>query len=497
VTTTTVIATTRDVGDTPGTSTIPDTAAFDTAGISVPALAGAGLTDATFTPGGAWGGALAPAFEAAPDPAFTLVPTPAPELSDPPSPEHPPSSEHGVRGRRWLQPALLACVTAAVVVAVALVERPLPALSLRRSIPTSLPVAGAAPVLPWPATGEAAVAVPSLGVSVQSGPEQTVPIASLAKLMTAYVTLRDHPLAPDAQGPIVTMTAADQAESAADGSAGATSVPVLAGEQLSERQILGGLMVHSANNLADVLARWDAGTVPAFVAQMNVAAAALGMAHTHYADASGLNPGTAGSAGDQLRVTAAAMAIPTFAAVVAQPTVTLPVAGVLYNYVQAVGTDGIVGVKSGFTQAAMGCLVLAAERTVAGHRVLVLAAVTGQPGSEPLEAASQADVSLIDAVASGVREVPVMARLAPVASITLPWDHKKVPVVSAQPVSLLAWPGQVMRVRIARERVHTGVPAGARVATLSVSDGPERVSVPVRVVHSLSGPSTGWRLTGR
>ncbi len=68
-------------------------------------------------------------------------------------------------------------------------------------------------------------------------------------------------------------------------------MPVQPGEELTERQLLNGLLVHSANNFADVLAQWDAGTMPAFVAKMNAAAAALGMAHTHYADASGLDPG--------------------------------------------------------------------------------------------------------------------------------------------------------------------------------------------------------------
>ena len=68
------------------------------------------------------------------------------------------------------------------------------------------------------------------------------------------------------------MTAADQAEASAEEGAGATNVPVQPGEKLTERQLLNGLLVHSANNFADVLARWDAGTVPAFVAKMNATA---------------------------------------------------------------------------------------------------------------------------------------------------------------------------------------------------------------------------------
>ena len=395
--------------------------------------------------------------------------------------------------RRWPWVALVLVVAAAVVVGVQL-GRPFPAVALHRALPVTTPVSGATPALPWPAAGQAAVAVPQLGVTVQSGPEAAAPIASLTKIMTAYLTLRDHPLAPSAPGPVLTMTTADQAEASTEEEAGATNVPVQPGEQLTERQLLDGLLVHSANNLADVLARWDAGTVPAFVATMNTTAAALGMAHTHYADASGLDPGTAGTAGDELLVTQAAMAIPTFAAVVAQPTVTLPVAGVLANYVSSVGTDGVVGVKSGFTQAAMGCLVLAGERTVAGHRVLVLAVVTGQPGEDPLDVANGVDEHLLDAVAAGLREVPVTAGGVRVGEVTRPWSHASVPVVASRPITLLAWPGQEPRLAMTTGPLHLGVEAGARVGTLSASISHERVVVPVRVAGSLVGPSVSWRL---
>jgi D-alanyl-D-alanine carboxypeptidase (penicillin-binding protein 5/6) len=411
-------------------------------------------------------------------------------------PEHlarPAVVDRADRRRRWPWVALVLVVVVGLVTGVQL-ARPFPAVALHRALPDTSPVAGATPALPWPATGEAAVAVPQLGVTVQSGPEAAVPIASLTKIMTGYLTLRDHPLAPNAQGPVLTLTAADQAEASAEEGAGATNVPVQSGEKLTERQLLDGLLVHSANNLAEVLARWDAGTIPAFVAKMNVTAAVLGMAHTHYADASGLDPGTAGTAGDELLVTQAAMGIPTFAAVVSQRTVTLPVAGVLWNYVSSVGTDGVVGVKSGFTQAAMGCLVLAGERTVAGHRVLVLAVVTGQPGEDPLDVANGVDEHLLDAVAAGLREVPVTASGARVGEVTLPWSLQRVPVVASRAISLLAWPGQVPSLALAHRALHSGARAGTSVGTLSASIGRERILVPVHVADGLGGPSLSWRL---
>ncbi len=179
---------------------------------------------------------------------------------------------------------------------------------------------------------------------------------------------------------------------------------------------------------------------------------------------------------------------------VSQPTVTLPTVGVLSNYVSSVGTDGIVGVKSGFTQAAMGCLILAGERTVAGQQVLVLAAVTGQPGVNPLDVANGVDEHLLDAVASALREVPVTASGIRVADVTRSWSPKIVPMVASKAITLLAWPGQEPRLALAMSPVHSGAKQGARVGSLAASIGDERVVVPVRVADSLMGPSVSWRL---
>jgi D-alanyl-D-alanine carboxypeptidase (penicillin-binding protein 5/6) len=358
---------------------------------------------------------------------------------------------------------------------------------------TAATMAGDAPTLPWPSTGQAAAAVPGRGLLVQSGPETAVPIASLTKIMTAYLILRDHPLASNAQGPALSMTAADENEAADDESAGATSVPVQPGEVLTERQLLNGLLVHSANNFADVLAQWDAGSVPAFVARMNATALALGMHHTHYADTNGLNPFSASTAADQLRVAMAAMAIPTFAAVVSQTSITLPIAGIIPNYVNSIGTDGIVGVKSGFTQAAMGCLVLAAERTVAGRSVLVMASVTGQPGLEPLDTANTADIALMNTVADDLSERPVLAPHTRVATVATPWQDA-VSADTSRAATMLTWPGDVVHMTFTPVPVRLGARAGTRAGTIVVRDGAERVSVPVRTTARVTTAPLTWRL---
>ncbi len=139
-------------------------------------------------------------------------------------------------------------------------------------VPAPVTVAGPVPSLPWPPSAESAVAVTGIGTVGSGWPASPVPIASLAKVMTAEVVLRDHPLAPGQSGPEVTISAADQAAYQADEAAGDSVAPVVAGETLNELQLLEGLLIPSADNLAPVVARWDAGSQAAFVARMNATA---------------------------------------------------------------------------------------------------------------------------------------------------------------------------------------------------------------------------------
>ena len=244
-------------------------------------------------------------------------------------------------------------------------------------------VPGSQPALPWPAKGQAAVVVPSIHYAAQSGPESPVPIASLTKMTTAVVILRDHPLPAGSDGPVITVTAADAAEYEAELHNDESSITIQTGETLTERQMLEAMMTQSANDIAFSLAVWDAGSVSAFVDKMNALAVTLGTTNTHYVDASGYDPQTVSAASDVLRVASTAMAIPAFAQIVALTSITLPVVGTLHNIVSEVGANGVVGIKSGYTSKAGACMVLAANRSIQGRDVLVIVAVLGQPTPPP------------------------------------------------------------------------------------------------------------------
>jgi D-alanyl-D-alanine carboxypeptidase (penicillin-binding protein 5/6) len=289
---------------------------------------------------------------------------------------------------RWIRVAGLLVAMAAIA---AFSAHRLPASSSSTAAPLD-------DVLLWPAHGQAAVQV---GRShVRAGPnQQAAPIASVAKVMTAYVVLRDHPLRPGEDGSTITLTDADVADTDRRRGQRESVVPISAGEQLTERQALQALLLPSANNIAVVLARWDAGSAGRFVARMNAAARSLGMIHTRYTDPSGYDDATVSTAADQVRVVDRAMRLPVFASIVATQSAALPVAGIVHNTDTLLGRDGFVGVKTGSDDAAGGCFAFRAIRWIDGKRTTITGVVLGQPGRDRIAAGLAAAEALVDHIA--------------------------------------------------------------------------------------------------
>lgn len=253
----------------------------------------------------------------------------------------------------------------------------------------------------WPRDGQAALVLGD-GRPAASPHERPAPIASLAKVMTAYLTLKRYPLSGAQDGFTSTITA-DQAQDAArDGAENQSVVAVRAGEQLTERQLLEALLIPSGNNIAWMLAARVSGSDARFVAEMNAEARALGMDHTIYTDPSGFDPGTVSTAADQLRVFRRAMRFAVFRQIVSMATVTLPVAGTLTNFNPLIA-DGYAG-KTGSDSAAGGCLAFFTHVVLDGGRLTAVGVVLGQgEGSDTsaiLAAAGDAAEQLVDSVVS-------------------------------------------------------------------------------------------------
>ncbi|HVS98927.1 MAG TPA: hypothetical protein VHE08_00270 [Solirubrobacterales bacterium] len=398
------------------------------------------------------------------------------------------------RRRLWLVPLLVGIVVVGLIAA-ALVRaetKTAPYLVVHRALPKTVRLPGR-PFRPaWPSEGEATVAVEGVGSLGSTGGQKPVPIASVAKVMTAYLTLKQFPLAPGAEGFHVRITKAEANEERERVALDQSTVEVRAGETLSERQLLEALMLPSANNIAALLAVHDAGGIGAFVKEMNRTARELGMSQTTYTDPSGFEESTVSTASDQVKLARAAMGDPTFAQIVAKPSARLPVVGRVVNYNELVGHDGYVGIKTGSDEAAGGCLLFAKRVTVGGHTFTVLGAIFGQHDGELVDAALAGADRLAGSVAAAVR-----TRVAIPAGTTVMTlenaDGHTVAVKTARALKEIGWPGM-------RTPVHIGVGPPRRSATEGERWGTVMVRgttierAPAVAAASLGEPSLGWRL---
>jgi D-alanyl-D-alanine carboxypeptidase (penicillin-binding protein 5/6) len=341
---------------------------------------------------------------------------------------------------------LLGLVAATVGGVTAVEASPAWATRVAQEVPARYVFPGQAPRIPWPASGQATLAVAGLGSFGSSGPvDRAVPIASVAKVLTAYQVLLDHPLAVGASGPRVIVSKPEAAAYGRQLAQHQSLVAVRGGEVLTERQALQALLLASADNVAQVLGRWDAGSVRAFLGRLNRTAARLGMAHSKYTDPSGLDRGTVSTATDQLLLARAAMRVPAFAELVGERTAVIPVVGRIHNYNSLLGRDGVVGIKTGSTLAAGGCLMFAADVPAGpgGATRRVLGVVLGQPGSGAtiLPHALAAAQRLVKAARSALTTatvVPAGKRVAVVREAM----HPDRTLTADSALSVAGWPGQ-------------------------------------------------------
>jgi len=250
----------------------------------------------------------------------------------------------------------------------------------------------------WPSTGQGAYVFGDSQPAVSPN-EQPVPIASLAKVMTAYLVLKHYPLATDDNGRSFTVDRSDVLDTEVRRREGQSIVAVRAGEQLTERDALMAILLPSANNVAVLVARQVAGSVDSFVAEMNSTAHALGMSQTTYTDPSGFDEHTVSTAIDQLRLAQVVGDDDTLAEMTATRSYSLPVAGVVTNTNTLLGQDGFVGMKTGSHDAAGGCFMFQSWRHTDSGNMPLTGVVLGQKGHDLITAGLYAAKQLVDRLA--------------------------------------------------------------------------------------------------
>ncbi|MFG2722155.1 D-alanyl-D-alanine carboxypeptidase [Streptomyces sp. NPDC048416] len=396
-------------------------------------------------------------------------------------------------------------VLLAIVLMVVQALRPLPAPTLKLTTAASHTADGGALALPWPTEGQAVVDIAGLGRMGSYGEMKPLPIGSVAKVMTTYLILRDHPLKAGDKGPMIPVDQKAQDDYTNGVTEKESVVEVKAGQQISELEALQAVMLPSANNVARLLARWDASTEEAFIKKMNDTAKEFGMTNTTYTDASGLKESTVSTAEDQVGLARRAMAIPAFRQITRLPSYTstttsggntVETARTQRNFNSLVPLYGVVGIKTGSTTKAGGNLLFAAEKTVGDSKQLIIGAVFGQHKPSIIETATDASKSLILAAGNALRNETVVKKGEVVGRIEDGLGGT-VPVMADKDLAVPVWSGASVAIKLTDGggKLPHSAKAGTTVGTLTVGTGTGEVKVPVSLKDDLSEPSFGAKLT--
>lgn len=195
-------------------------------------------------------------------------------------------------------------------------------------------------------------------VLYEKNAEQRMPMASTTKIMTAIAAL-------ESEIPLDDLIEISAQAANVEGS----SMYLKAGEKLTMRELLYGLMLSSGNDAAVAVAEAVSGTQEEFVKLMNEKAMKIGAKNTHFTNPNGLpDDGHYSTASDMAKLTSYALSNSTFAEIVS--TQVFKIEGPEKAYPRTLTNhnkllkmyDGCKGVKTGFTKAAGRCLVSAAER---------------------------------------------------------------------------------------------------------------------------------------
>ncbi|MFI5973117.1 D-alanyl-D-alanine carboxypeptidase [Streptomyces sp. NPDC051452] len=413
------------------------------------------------------------------------------ELTNTPPPAETPVRTLMRRVKIWTPLVLLL----AIIFAVVQNFRPLPSPTLALTGKDSYTFQGGATNLPWPGEGQGWIDGDGIGTMGRFGKQTPVAIGSVAKTMTAYIILRDHPLKPGQEGPKIKVDATAEKEGGYNKDGESTLNTIKAGDSLTEKQALSAVIIPSANNIARLLARWDAGSEAAFVKKMNATAKELGLTRTTYTDPSGLKETTVSTAEDQVKLGRAFVKVPALVAISSAASWTDPSGKFWPNYNELPFRVGAIGIKTGSTTKAGGNLLFASRKQVGGQTVTIVGAILGQHKPDILQTANEVSKTALLAAEKALTSAKILKK-GDVVGYVDDGLGGHTPIVITKDVTAAGWAGLKVRLSFVSGTVPHTAKAGTTVGSLTVGDGTARsVKVPVALRKDLPEPGFGAKLT--
>ena len=345
----------------------------------------------------------------------------------------------------------------------------------------------------WPTYGQAAAGAVGYGVLGTNGEQRPLPIASVAKVMTALAVLKAKPLPQGQSGPMITITQEDVDYYYRTVAEGGSNTAVVLGEEISQYQALQALLLPSSNNMAFTLARWAYGSEEEYTNFANNFAKSLGMMNSTFADASGFSAETVSTATDLTKLAVNAMDNPVIAEIAAQVEADIPVAGRIYNVNSLLGENNIVGLKTGNTEEAGGCFMAAAVKDVNGQKIVSVSVIMGAPYRN---IALQDSIPLVNSVFDNFETASFVNNGEVVGTYAVPGSDS-VSVTAKNALSGVKWKGSEITPEVTLNKIDGNVSRGAEVGTVKVQLGRQTLESPITVNKSIEQPSWETKLIPR
>ncbi len=300
--------------------------------------------------------------------------------------------------------------------------------------------------------------------------DKRTPPASLTKIVTATLALQHFT-------DLDQIIEADETSIMEISGTGSSNANIQVGEKMSVRDLLYCLLVHSANEAANILGTQVAGSIADFVKMMNEYVKSIGCKNTHFVNCHGLDDEEQyTTADDMLLITLKALEYPVFKEITSTTKYTVPKTNMsderyLYttNWMMNPGHPSyyyeyVSGVKTGTTTRAGRCIVSTASKD--GYNYIGIVMGAKNEDSDENEALLECkrifqwafENIKLSTVVSSTTTVTVV-------DVELNWDTDHLRLVPASDLSLL---------------VPTGNDAGSVMVKVLEDQTPKTVSAPIK-----------------
>lgn len=366
--------------------------------------------------------------------------------------------------------------------------RPLPAATVTLNLPET-PKPGA-PSIDWPSTGQAELSAVGYDLAISNAQPQPVSTASMAKVITALCVLEKHPLALGESGPSITMTADDVARLQEQLDQGGSHLNISEGEVLTQYQLLQGMLLPSANNIADSLAVWAFGSLDQyqkfaqqFVKQHKMLQTTIGP------DASGFDPATQSTITDLTALGKLALANPVIMQVAGTQSATFETAGTVYNTNKLLSGGVLTGLKTGMNEGNTGGFIFTSSVSKA-NRTIPITGVIVNAGSSA-NAVVQAE-QLAASVRDDFEHISYVKSKQIIGTAKTAWGTTT-PITAAKDASVVRWRANKLWHTEQLSQIDATRPG--TIGTLTIRTNGAKATSPIVITTPAAPPSAIWRLT--